>query len=136
MGTFVYDNAANNFVSGQIVWTALPVNVALLDGNYQPKTTDVFLNQIPSYAIIRRDIAMTSLGVTADFIAHGIIPEVQALISTYPIAAIIFYNKTGNDATSDLLYYSSDAIGMPVTPRGLNWQWQFNQLRRGFFKVQ
>ena len=136
MATFVYDNAANNFASGVLVWPSLPVNAALVDANYNPKTVDLYLDAIPTAAIVVRDLALTGLGVTPDHIAYGKIPRILALVWPYPVVGLVLYNKQSTDAISDLLYYSSDAVGSPFLPRGLNWEYQYNQIRRGFFTVQ
>jgi hypothetical protein len=118
-----------------MVWSSTPINAALVDANYLPRTTDVFLSAIPSAAFVRRDLALTGLGETGDGVKYGKLPRILALAWPYPIVALVLYNKTGNDATSDLIYYSSDAVGMPFNPRGLNWEVQFNQVRRGFFRI-
>ena len=136
MATFVYDNAANKLASGVLVWTSMPVKVALVNANYVPQSSHMFMSQVPSTAIEVRGVTMTAKAVTADFIAQGKIPEFSALTSSFPITGIIFYNDTGTDGTSDLLYYSSDAVGFPLTPKALNWQIAFNQVNRGFLKVQ
>lgn len=135
MATFVYTAATNSFVSGAFVWPSMAVNAALVDLNYLPKTSDLFLSDIPPSAIVKRDLALTGLAQTTDGIMYGSVPRMLALAWPYPVAALVLYNKTGLDSTSNLLYYSSDADNMPFRPLGLNWEVQYNQIRKGFFQI-
>jgi hypothetical protein len=135
MTTFVYDNAANQLVAANWVWTALTVNIALVNGNYVPKPGDLYVSQIPASAFEKRDVPMLGLFQLGNQVCGGKPVDFLALTSTFPIVGVIFYIQTGNDSTSSLIYYSSDAVGMPFLPKGLNWTITYNQLFGGYFQI-
>ena len=135
MSTFVYDNAANQLVAANWLWPSLVLNVALVNGNYIPKPGDIFLSQVPASAFEKRDVPCTGNYQRADQVCRFNPVDFLALTATFPIVGVIIYVQTGNDATSSLVYYSSDAVGMPFNPKGLNWTITFNQLFGGYLQI-
>jgi hypothetical protein len=90
---------------------------------------------VPASAFEKRDVAVTGLYQRADQVCSFKPVDFLALTSVFPIVGVLIYIQTGNDATSSLVYYSSDAVGMPFTPKGLNWTIAFNQLFGGYLQI-
>jgi hypothetical protein len=84
--------------------------------------------------VIARSDVMTNKAETAG-ICRGELPEFLALASPQSAVGFILYIDTGNDATSQLLYYSSDGVGFPFTPAGINYFVGYDEANGGFFEI-
>lgn len=135
MTTLVYNNARYLFATGAINWATANVKAALLNAGYAPQQTDQYLSAVPAGAIVARDQPVTALGVTAAGICYGTIGEFLALSSPLPVVGVLLYVSTGVDTTTPLVYYSSDGIGFPFTPAGLNWQVAYDIVNGGYFQA-
>lgn len=134
---FVYGKARVAFGSGIINWLTGPVNAMYVTSAYSPSpATDQYVSDIPAPAIVTRDYALTGVGITNSGVCFGTPPPLNAFSSGgAAIAAIVLYVKSGSDATSRLLYYSSSGIGFPFIGQGFNYVVGFDQANGGFFQV-
>lgn len=131
---FLYYNARTLFATAQINWTVAAVNAMLVSSGYSPQLTHKYVSDVTPAAIIIRDLALTTLGVT-NGICFGTIPEVASVTSVYTVAAVILYIKTSADTTSPLVYYSSTGPGFPFAIQGFDYTVGFDQTAGGFFQV-
>lgn len=139
MATFLYGNAAQQFATGAWDWPDLQVTGLLVNAVYVPVIdSDTYVSDIPVGALIARSNAlgayMTSQAAT-DGLCSGILPEFEALIATVPVTALVLYVDTGDDTTSQLVFYSSDGSGFPFTPQGFNYSVVYAQNQGGWFQV-
>lgn len=134
MSTFKYDTAAVAFGTKQIDWLNDNIGAMLVGAGYSPsKAHDQYVSDIPAPAIIARSAQMTSMAIN-NGVFSGIVPEFDALLSSTEAVALILYLNTGTDSTSQLIYYSSDGLGFPFTPSGINYFVTFDQANGGWFQ--
>lgn len=131
---FVYNSARTKFATAQINWTAAPINAMLVNQSYAPLPGDVNVSNIPTGAIIVRDLPMTNLGVT-NGVCFGTIPEIVGVVSASQAFAVILYVLGANDGVSPLIYYSSTGPGFPFDITGFDYTVGFDQANGGFFQV-
>lgn len=135
MSTFKYVNAAQLIGSAQLNLVTANIAALLLSGVYAASMAkDKFVADIPPAAIIARSGLLTSTSLT-NGVFSGIIPEFDSLISPTPVTAIALYVETGNDALSQLIYYSNDGTGFPFTPQGFDYFIGFDASNGGYFQV-
>jgi len=134
VSTFRYAHAASDFATAALNWVTCVPKVMLVDAGYVPSATHQYVTSITPSAIAVRDLAMTSVAQT-DGVCSGTVADASALIWPNPIVAVIIYASTGVDATSRLIYYSSDGIGFPLTAVGFNYSVAFDQTHAGWFQV-
>jgi len=134
VSTFRYANAASDFATAALNWVTCTPKVMLVDAGYVPNVAHQYVTSITPSAIAVRDLAMTSVAQT-DGVCRGTVADASALIWPNPIVAVIIYASTGVDATSRLIYYSSDGIGFPLTAVGFNYSVAFDQTHAGWFQV-
>jgi len=132
---FLYNNARYLFATAGLDWATADVNAMLVSLLYNPLLTDQHVSDIPSGAVIVRDVALTSLAVSANGICSGLIPEFDSLDSTYAVKALVLYKKTGSDSTSPLIYYTSTGVGFPFAAQGFNYYVAFDSTNIGWFQV-
>lgn len=133
MATFMYNSARGKFANKQLDWDdASVIKAALVGAAYSPLRTHNFVSDLTS--IVARSGEMTTK-VNTSGICKGDIPEFSALLSATEIVGLVIYIDTGSDATSQLLYYSSDGPGFPFTAAGLNYFVGYDQANGGFFEV-
>lgn len=106
----------------------------LVDAGYTPNLNDQYVSSIPAGAIVTRDQLMTSVAQASGY-CTGIIPQMNALLWPNPIVAVIIYASTGVDATSRLIYYSSDGFGFPWTATGFNYAVAMDQAYGAWFAL-
>lgn len=133
MATFMYNSARQKFANKQLDWDdGSTVKAAFVGGAYSPLRTHSFVSDLTS--VVARSGALTNK-VNTSGICKGDIPEFTALLSGTQVVGLVIYIDTGDDATSQLLYYSSDGPGFPFTPAGLNYFVGYDQANGGFFEV-
>jgi hypothetical protein len=131
---FVYYGARQMAAAAGLNWTSSPVNMMLVSASYAPnQATDQYVSAIPSGAILLRDIALTSLGVTASGVVHGSIPLLNALLLGSEVTGLVLYYKEATDSISPLIYFTSSGIGFPFFAQGFNYAIGFDQANGGFF---
>lgn len=139
--TFLYGNASQQFGTAQWNWPALSVGALLVSGAYVPQiNVDTYVSSIPPTAILARSDQghgagdLTNLAMTFG-IAQGILPPFLALLTTVPVVAVVLFVDTGDDTTSQLIYYSSSGAGFPFTPEGFNYAIVPAGILGGWFQV-
>lgn len=131
---FVYWAARQMAAGAGYNWTASAVNMMLVSANYAPSPSgDQFVSDIPSGAILLRDIALTSLGVSLAGALYGSIPLLESELFTDEVVALVLYYLNDSDADSPLIYYTSTGIGFPFFAQGFNYAIGFDQASGGFF---
>lgn len=131
---FLYNNARSLFSTGALDWPTSSIKAALLNELYTPSLDDQHMSDIPSGAVIIRDVALTSLGQT-DGICFGNIPQFNALMSVSVVRAVLLYKSTGVDSTSPLIYYSSTGPGFPFAAQGFNYFVGYSATNGGWFQI-
>lgn len=137
MATFLYAVSSQSFAEATLgAWPTLsPVWGLLVTSAYIPNPiTDQTVSNIPAAAIIARAGPMTSQAAV-NGVCSGILPQFNSLISSVPAAAIVLYYNTGSDASSQLIYYSSDGVGFPLALQGFNYAVAYDQQLGGWFQV-
>lgn len=134
MATFKYNNASAQFATAQFNWPAMTVKALLLSAGYAPALTDVHVSDIPAAAILGRSTSLTGMAQT-NGVCRGTIPQLNSLVTAAPVIAIALYADTGNDTTSQLIYYSSDGSGFPFLASGFNYDITYDQIAGGWFVV-
>jgi hypothetical protein len=132
VSTFLYRSAETNFTIGEWSWVDLPVHAAFLSANYTPDDSHATLEDIPSNAVILRDLEMTRLRYVEQ-LAKGVLPEVPSFQDSREVFALLLYTLGDTDAESELIYYSSDGTGFPWTPQGFDYGVAYRQENGGFF---
>ena len=117
MATFRYDKAGEGFANADIDWLADDIKVALVTNGYSPnKATDEFYSLVGANEIVVSGNLATktsALGVMdADDITFAAVPTSQN------VEAMIYYQDTGNTATSRLIAYVDNATGLPLVTNG------------------
>lgn len=133
---FKYGKGSIAIGSGAIDLLTTAVQAMLVSASYAPQSNvDAFVSDIPNEAVIIRDVVLTGNGLSPFGVFFGTVPPFNALISTDTVVAIVLYVNSGNDATSQLLYYSGGGSGFPFLPQGFNYVVGYDQNNGGFFQV-
>ena len=117
MARFVYDKAREAFLAASIDITTVTIKVVAVTASYVPnQATDQYLSHISAGYRVATSGALSSKTIsagvfdTADYTFTAITGSV--------VAALVYYVDTGVEGTSRLVYYDSDAVGLPYTPVG------------------
>lgn len=134
MSSFKYDSFVSALGQKQINWITDTFKVLLVSGDYSPsKSTDQFVSDIPSQAIVVRSGSTTGNAIVGGVFRSNV-PEFLALASTSEAVAMVIYKDTGADDSSQLVYYSADGIGFPFLPGGINYFLAYDQANGGWFQ--
>ncbi|HXS14422.1 MAG TPA: hypothetical protein VN734_17115 [Acidobacteriaceae bacterium] len=131
---FLYNNARHLFATAQLNWPTAAVNAMLVSASYSPSLNDVYVSDIPSSAIIVRDLLCTSVG-EKNGACYCTIPQIQAVVSPYTVVAVVLYIKGASDSVSPLVYYSSTGPGFPFLLQGFSYYVGYDVASGGFFQV-
>lgn len=135
MSTFKYSLASQLIGTAGLNLVTANIAALLVSNVYAPnQNTDQYVAVIPTAAIVARSGLLTAQALTKG-IFSGTIPEFDALLSPTKVVALVLYRETGNDALSELLYYSSDGPGFPFIPNGFDYFVGYDQSNGGFFEV-
>lgn len=135
MSTFRYATASIAFGTKQINWLTDSICALLVGAGYAPSQAhDQFVSDIPSQAIIVRSPPMTAMAI-ANGVCRGLIQEFDALSATQPVVALVLYQNTSLDTTSQLIFYSDSGSGFPFLPQGLNYFVTYDQANGGWFQL-
>lgn len=134
MATFCYDAMRERWATtGQNLLTST-IKAMLVSAAYSAAPAHVFVSQVNSGAILARSGTVTNKSAAKGIFACEI-PELEALLSGSNAVGLILYVDTGSDATSRLIYYSSDGVGFPFQPQGINYFIGYDQANGGFLQV-
>jgi hypothetical protein len=122
------------FAAGAFDWATAPIQAMLVNYLYAPSLADQHVSDIPADAVIVRDVPLTGVG-QSNGVCYGNIPQFNALLSAFPVAALVLYASTGVDTTSLLVYYTSSGPGFPFAAQGLNYFVGFDSAQGGWFQV-
>jgi hypothetical protein len=133
LSTFLYNKAKSDFATAALNWPTCTPKAMLVDANYTPSPAHQYVSDITS-GIVIRDLVMSSVA-QANGVCSGTLPGVSALLWPNPVVALVIYASTGVDATSRLIYYSSDGLGFPINAIGFNYAISYDQGYAGWFQV-
>ncbi len=93
--------------------------------NYTFASTDQFLSAIPPGAIVVPGVALTGKtaqinNMGASLTAGPVVFPGSPQVGAQEGEALIFYNDTGNPATSQLVLYADTETGLPIAPNNAN----------------
>jgi hypothetical protein len=118
----IYPLARQLFATAALNWATVTVKAALLAAAYTPDLTQKYLSGIPASAILA-----TSPNITGKTGANGLLDgnttSFGVVSSASPAGYILFYQDTGNPATSPLVLFldTPDIPGMPQILDGLQY---------------
>ncbi|TXH58748.1 MAG: hypothetical protein E6Q97_01370 [Desulfurellales bacterium] len=120
MASVVYKSAKQKFLSGTLDLTSLTLKAVLIDtADYTFSAAHDFLDDVPSGARVGTPQTLASKTVT-----DGVFDAADITFTSVTgdqCEAIIIYEDSGSEATSDLIcYIDTAASGLPVTPNGGN----------------
>lgn len=119
MASVVYKSAKQKFLSGTLDLTSLTLKAVLVDtADYTFSAAHDFLDDVPSGARVGTPQTLASKTVT-----DGVFDAADITFTSVTgdqCEAIIIYEDSGSEATSDLICYIDTATGLPVTPNGGN----------------
>lgn len=133
MTAVVYTSVKESAWQGGINLLTDTIKALLVDATYIPNLdTDAFLSIIPGGAIVATSPALSGKTIVAGVFnaADQAIPAV----SGPTIVAVVLFKDTGVAATSRLIFYDSNASGLPAIPAGnsitLRWSLNANKVMR------
>ena len=119
MASVVYKSAKQKFLSGTLDLTSLTLKAVLIDtADYTFSAAHDFLDDVPSGARVGTPQTLASKTVT-----DGVFDAADITFTSVTgdqCEALIIYEDSGSEATSDLIAYIDNATGLPVTPNGGN----------------
>lgn len=119
MANALYDHGRESFLRGEIRWVLDQINLLLVDTTAYTVdlANDQYLPAIPAPAIVA-----TSAPLVLKTAAIGIADAADVLyppVTGPTISALVLFQDTGIAATSRLIAYYDNVIGLPLTPTGL-----------------
>jgi hypothetical protein len=131
----LYDFGRNAFLTGAINWLSSPVWAVLIDTTQYTVNlaTDRYLVTIPVGARISSSGPLT--GVTAVAGVADASDLSFTAVSGALCEAIVLYQSTGTDSTSQLIAYIDTATGIPFLPSGGNVAIQWDDGANKIFKL-
>lgn len=135
MANALYDFGRNAFLTGQLNWLVTPVWAVLIDTTRYSVNlaTDQYLLVVPVGARISSSGPLT--GATA---VAGVADASDVTFTAVTGAlceALVLYQNTGVDATSQLIAYIDTATGLPFLPSGGNVAIQWDNGANKIFKL-
>lgn len=118
MANALYHLARQAFLEGGVAWLADNIKADLIDTTaYTPNlATDEFLAIIPAPAIVATSVNFTTK-TSVDGVADADNLMYPAVVGPV-VEALVIYQDTGVPATSRLIAFIDNAIGLPATPTG------------------
>jgi hypothetical protein len=117
MANLLYDTGRNAFLAGTISWTGDTIGAVLVDTDDYTinSATDQYLSDIPAGA---RVASTTVSGTSATAGIADAADTVFSSVTGDQSEAIVLYQDSGDENTSQLIVYIDDATNLPVTPNG------------------
>lgn len=135
MSNFIYGKHRERLLTGVFNWLAADIRMAFVAIDYVPdEDADEFLADIPSAAILIRSGSLTGKTASLGY-AAGLTPEFLLYRNERPVAGILLFEHTGNDATARLLSFSSDGPAIPFIGVGFNYTVSYNAAEGGFYRA-
>lgn len=124
MSKFTYRKTMNKVGKALLDLSSLSTVKAILieDGLYTPdEDADEFLSDIPVGArLATATVTNYDFGTTVEAEAHSDPITFTAPTTDKTVVAIVLYNDTGVESTSELLTYDDTQAGFPLTTDGNN----------------
>lgn len=130
----VYANARDDFAEARIDWGSSVVKCALIGPGYAPLLTHKFMSEVSPAAVLIRSTNLTNLA-NSNGVCSGLIPTFQSLLLTDQVIGMLLYLDTGDDTTSQLIYFSSTGVGFPFFAQGFDYFIGFDLANGGWFQV-
>ena len=112
MGNRLYGKAKQGLFSGDIDVLANQLKILFVDSSYSPLlSSDEFVSDVLTTSIKHRSNQLTNVTNT-----NGVLDADDLAVSDYPgdaFKALVIYQSSGNDATSRLIAYIEDSVGLP-----------------------
>lgn len=123
MATAMYDNALKEFALGNIAWKASggsTIKAMLVDvERYTFSASHKSLSDIPTGARIGTSATLELHDAGEGGVCDAEDVTISNLQNTPSIEAVVLYKDTGVEATSTLIIYMDEGVGLP-TPASIN----------------
>lgn len=129
----IYTPTRQKFLRGQIDWNVSDMYVCLVDNQYTFDTNHEFLDSIPAPSRIATADIPNETSVNG--FAQGGSAQFIGLSSPSTIMAVVIFRNTGDPATSELVAFYDDVVGIPFTPVGLDYFVSQDLTFGGFFRL-
>lgn len=135
MANALYDFGRNAFLTGNLNWLTIPVWAVLIDTTQYTVNlaTDRYLVTIPVGARISSSGPIG--GATAVAGVADLSDVTFTAVSGALCEAVVLYQSTGVDSTSQLIAYIDTATGLPFLPSGGNVAIQWDNGANKIFKL-
>jgi len=114
VANLLYSKAKEALLNGDIHFETDQIKILFVDSTYSPSiSSDEFVSNIPSSSIKHRSNPLVN--VTTDL---GVLDADDIAIPDYPgnaFKALVLYKNTGTDATSRIIAYIEDSVGLPFS---------------------
>lgn len=130
----IYARHRERLLTGQFNWLAATVRIALTSAKYSATEADKFLGELAPEAILVRSPVLGDKNA-ADGFARALPPELIGYYNSVPATGVLLYEDTGDDATSELICYTNDGPGLPLTGIGLNYVLSYNAALGGYYRA-
>ena len=118
MANALYDKGRENFLNGNIDWTADNIKVVLVDA--ADYTVDLVNHDFLDDIAVGGRVA-TSGNLSSKTSTAGVADAADVTFSSVTgdqSEALVIYRDSGTASTSELIAYIDTATGLPVTPNG------------------
>lgn len=131
-----YPKAREKFLTAQIDWLGDDFKAVFLPASYNPNFADEFLADILVDVRIAISNALENLTATNGYAGADPI-KFPLLIDSRQAAQAVIFRDTGDEATSDLIFYmSSDMLSnTPLSLEGFDYFIYPDALAGGFFRL-
>lgn len=135
MANRLYDKAREGFLTGQIDWMSDDIRLVLVNLNlYVPNfVTDEFLDDIDPFA--RVDTSDPLIGKDATSGVADAEDPTLTTVTGVEFHAVVFYQDSGDAATSRLICFWDTAVGLPYSPTGGNITLTFSEDANKIFRL-
>lgn len=135
MTSQLYPTARQAFATGTLNWTSGNWKALLLASSFVFDGTQQYLSGIPSAAILAT-AAITNRTASLGFCTGDTIPF-GTIASGQQAGYVVFYQDTGNPATSPLVVFFDEAQipGMPQVLQGYSYFFYKNLVAGGWFRL-
>lgn len=130
----LYDKGREGFLTGSISWTGDTIRALLVAADYVP---DLAAHQFLSDIAVGYRVA-TSSPLTGKMPDAGVADAHDVLFTSVTgvaVAALVLYQDTGIAATSRLLAYLDNVVGIPFSPSGADVQVVWSNTADRIFKL-
>jgi hypothetical protein len=134
MANQLYPISRQNFLTAQFDWVTNPIAMLLLDTSYvfDEAHENLIDIPVPSRAAAPWTLALT---LAQDGFADGAAAQFIGLVWPTPISQVVLFHNTGDEATSTLIAYYDQVLGLPLNAVGGNYAFFPDQAFGGYFRL-